>query len=137
MAGTARITIEVADEGALAKFRELGRASEESFRQIGEAGGHVSSKGFEQAAHSAGRATEASHGLREIIHTLHPVLETAGLGLNNLGSFAAAARGGLLGLAAAITGAGWSDWKNFRIALRLPQSAWAILGRPRRILRRW
>ena len=41
---------------------------------------------------------------REIIHTLHPVLDEAGIGISNLGSFARLAGGGFGALAAAVVG---------------------------------
>ena len=41
---------------------------------------------------------------REAIHTLHPVLDEAGIGISNLGSFARLAGGGFGALAAAVVG---------------------------------
>jgi hypothetical protein len=61
-----------------------------------------------------GRAIDVEQGLersrvvaerfREAVHTLHPVLDEAGLGFGNLGAFARVAGVGLSGLAAAIAG---------------------------------
>ena len=50
------------------------------------------------------RGSGGADKLRESIHVLHPILESAGLGLGNLGAFARLAGAGLGALAAAVVG---------------------------------
>ncbi len=50
------------------------------------------------------RGRVAAERLREVIHTLHPILDSAGLGLGNLGAFARVAGAGMGFLGAAIVG---------------------------------
>jgi hypothetical protein len=56
------------------------------------------------AEESFERNRVAAERLRESIHVLHPVLETAGLGISNLGGYARLAGAGLGALGAAIVG---------------------------------
>ena len=50
------------------------------------------------------RSRVAAERFREVIHTLHPILDTAELGLGNLGALARVAGAGMGALAAAIVG---------------------------------
>jgi hypothetical protein len=50
------------------------------------------------------KSREAVERFREVLHTLHPILDEAGLGLGNLGAFARVAGAGMGALAAAVVG---------------------------------
>lgn len=50
------------------------------------------------------KTTASTHEFRAAIHTLDPILVSAGAGMGNLGAFAMAARAGIVGLGIAIVG---------------------------------
>jgi hypothetical protein len=104
-----RISLEGADDVAK-KLKNIGDTGSDAFKKVkqytDDSASGIGKAGTAFAAlegkTEGGRL--ASERFREAIHTLHPVLETAGLGLGNLGAFARVAGAGMGALGAAIAG---------------------------------
>jgi len=88
----------------------IGEHGKRAFKEISETINNASpgiakiGNDFASIEGKAEGGRQATERFREAIHTLHPVLDEAGLGLGNLGAFARAAGVGVGGLAAAIVG---------------------------------
>jgi hypothetical protein len=110
MAGQDKILWKLSLEGAedvSKKLKAAGDVGDEqakrlkkSFADVGTGSSGSNYGKFAQLA----EGENAAHRFREAIHVLHPVLDSAGLGIGNLGAFARLAGAGLGGLAAAIAG---------------------------------
>jgi hypothetical protein len=104
-----RVSLEGADKVAK-QLESIGDIGEKSFKRVKNAADGASSVGNAGSAFGGlGGKTEesrlAAERLREALHTLHPVLESAGLGLGNLGAFARVASAGFYAFGAAVVGA--------------------------------
>ncbi|WP_375782916.1 hypothetical protein ACE10Z_23670 [Bradyrhizobium sp. Pha-3] len=96
-----RISLDGADDVA-SKLKKIGDTGSDAFKKLKE----YSDRGGEGFS-KFGRETEdleIGEKLKETLHTLHPVLDEAGLGLENLGAFARLAGAGMLPLGAALAG---------------------------------
>jgi hypothetical protein len=104
-----RISLEGADDVAK-KLRDIGDAGNRAFKEVkqytedGSSGIGKLGTALQSFRGHAEAGNEIATKFRETLHTIHPILDQAGLGLSNLGAFAGAARVGLGGLAIAITG---------------------------------
>jgi hypothetical protein len=90
------------------KLKATGDVGDEQAKRLKQAFDGVSAgKGGEGFGGLGGKSEEsrvAAERLREALHTLHPILDTAGLGLGNLGAFARVAGAGFGAFGAAIVG---------------------------------
>ena len=102
-----RISLEGADKVAK-QLESIGLEGDKSAKKIQQAFNDASNVSGKSGDAFGGLKTEESRQgverLREAIHILHPILDTAGLGLGNLGAFARVAGAGLGALGAAIVG---------------------------------
>jgi hypothetical protein len=99
-----RVSLEGAEDVAN-KLKKIGDAGSDAFKKV---------KQYADDSHSSlGKAGDAFGGntdggrlaaerFREVLHALHPVLDSAGLGLGNLGAFSRVAGAGMAALAATI-----------------------------------
>lgn len=109
MAVKETISLEGAEQVKKA-WQDVGQAGENALSQLRSAGlnfGNVMVKfgsDTDKATDSVSKHSNSIRGLREGLHVLSPILKTAGQQVGELGAFARVAQGGLIGLAAAITG---------------------------------
>ncbi len=93
---------------AIAGLEKLRLAGEGAFKGIANAANQSAAGGAGLGGvaleRDLNRGTEAANRFREAIHILHPLLESAGLGIGNLGSFARVAGVGLGALGATLAG---------------------------------
>jgi hypothetical protein len=98
-----RISLEGAEDVAN-KLKKIGDTSSDAFKKVKESvdGSGSGIAGLGNAFAGIEGKTEggrlAAERFRETIHTLHPILDSAGLGLGNLGAFARVAGVGLAAL---------------------------------------
>jgi hypothetical protein len=108
---TIKTRLEADVDGFIANVKKAGQAGERAMGQVKAAGGALADGGrlangqMQRIALHSLEAERAAVRFREAIHISHPILEAAGLGVGNLGAFAALARGGLIGLGVAGAGA--------------------------------
>src|SRR5258706_15080728 len=104
-----RVSLEGADKVSkqLESIGDIGEKSFKKVKQAADGANNIGKSGGEAFGGFVGKTEEsrlAAERLREGIHTLHPILDSAGLGLGNLGAFARVAGAGFGALAAAIVG---------------------------------
>jgi hypothetical protein len=104
-----RVSLEGADKVAK-QLESIGLEGDKSFKKVKQAA-EESASGIRRAGESFGglggkteQSKIAAERLREVLHTLHPILEQAGLGLGNLGALARVAGAGFVAFGAAIVG---------------------------------
>ena len=102
-----RVSLEGADKVSK-QLESIGDVGEKSFNKVKQAADGASLGKVGESSSGFGGKTEesrlAAERLREVLHTLHPILDQAGLGLGNLGAFARVAGAGFLAFGAAIVG---------------------------------
>src|SRR6185312_9438295 len=81
---------------------EAAKRLKQSFSEVGK--GSSGYGNFAQLAEGEAATRRFRDAIRETLHTVHPILDEAGLGISNLGSFARLAGINLGALAAAIVG---------------------------------
>jgi hypothetical protein len=100
-----RISLDGADD-VVGKLKKIGDTGSDAFKKLKE----FSDKGGEgvaklgKGAEDIGSSVNGAQKLREVLHTLRPVLDEAGLGMGNLGAFARAANVGIAGFGLAVVG---------------------------------
>lgn len=113
MANEDRIVQRISLEGAedvQKKLQTLGAVGKDALKNVSQYSADASSGigrfGATLSSLSTGAAAAevSASKFREAIHVLHPILETAGLGMGNLGSFSRVAGAGLTALGVAIAG---------------------------------
>ncbi|WP_050626701.1 hypothetical protein [Bradyrhizobium viridifuturi] len=97
-----RISLDGADEVA-GKLRKIGDTGQDAFKKLKE---YTGGTGFGSDAHAEAieGAREAGEKLKETLHTLHPIAESAGIELGNFATFARLAGAGLVPFGAALAG---------------------------------
>src|SRR5258706_7000194 len=104
-----RVSLEGADKVSkqLESIGDIGEKSFKKVKQAADGASNIGKSGGEAFGGFVGKTEEsrlAAERLREVLHTLHPILDSAGLGLGNLGAFARVAGAGFVAFGAAIVG---------------------------------
>ena len=110
--------LRVAGEGA---FKGIANAANQSVAGGAGLGGAALERDLN-------RGTDAANRFREAIHILHPILETAGLGMGNLGSFARLAGAGIGALAGTAIAAAIIGLENLSDRTAIAQKSLKDLG---------
>jgi len=132
-----RISIGMTLEGAeraKAQMEDFGKAAERVAKQVQSSGKGIDLDSIGRAAHEQLEKTglryiENQTGLsrlREILHTLHPILDATGAHFGGLTAFMGASRAGAVGLAAALAGTLGVELLN--IEAQAKQTALALKG---------
>ena len=102
-----RVSLEGADKVSK-QLESIGDVGEKSFNKVKQAADGASLGKVAESSGGFGGKTEesrlAAERLREVLHTLHPILDQVGLGVGNLGAFARVAGAGFVAFGAAIVG---------------------------------
>lgn len=97
-----RISLNGADD-VVSKLRKVGDTGQDALKKLKQYSGESLGK-FGEHAEALEGSHEAGEKLRESLHVLHPILESAGLELGKFGAFARLAGAGLVPLGAALAG---------------------------------